>query len=162
MKVFSLPGLNGRANFLLAGSEPAWLVLLKLRSSVPHCISLIYDVKKKVEEFFCIVYQSFVAETKPIPVRLSGDIIGRLDAAAKRIGNNRAGVIRFLVDSWLLDFEKKGVASLPPNWEKIIASTDNRTRESRIESNSNVDKNSAVSDQAADTLRKHRKKKFGS
>jgi len=72
-----------------------------------------------------------VAETKPIPVRLDDVITQRLNAAASRIGNNRAGLIRMLVNTWLDDFEKRGVASLPPNWQEIIAGTDNRTRESR-------------------------------
>ena len=72
-----------------------------------------------------------MAETKPIPVRLTGDVTSRLDKAAKRIGNNRAGIIRFLIDSWLENFEKKGMASLPPNWEEILAASDHRRKESR-------------------------------
>lgn len=72
-----------------------------------------------------------MAETKPIPVRLDEKTTGRLDAAAGRIGNNRAGLIRLLLGTWLDDFEKRGTASLPPNWEEIIAGTDNRTKESR-------------------------------
>lgn len=70
-------------------------------------------------------------ETKPIPVRLGDDVITRLDRASKRIGSNRASVIRFLVDSWLDHFEKHGRASLPPNWEELVNSMDNRTVESR-------------------------------
>lgn len=78
-----------------------------------------------------------MGETKPIPVRLGDEMITRLDAAAKRIGNNRAGVIRFLVDTWLADFEERGTSSLPPNWEHMLASLDNRTKESRSTANKN-------------------------
>ena len=93
-----------------------------------------------------------MAETKPIPVRLGQDKIDRLDAAAKRIGNNRAGVIRFLVDSWLADFEKRGVASLPPNWEQIIAAADNRTRESKA---FNAELNEAANSASSAEGKKH-------
>lgn len=98
-----------------------------------------------------------MAETKPIPVRLGENIISRLDVAAARIGNNRAGVIRYLVDSWLADFEKTGTAALPPDWKKIMAAADNRTRESKLEKiESNSSKASPVS-MAARKIRKRNK-----
>lgn len=67
-------------------------------------------------------------QKKPIPVRLSPDLIQRLDRAAARIGQNRACLIRFCVDSWLHDFEKYGYAVLPPNWPEIIKRQDGRRK----------------------------------
>lgn len=72
-----------------------------------------------------------MAETKPIPVRLDETILTRLDKAADRIGNNRAGIIRLLINSWLDDFERKGMAVLPPDWENLIVAQDHRTRASK-------------------------------
>ena len=98
-----------------------------------------------------------MAETKPIPVRLSAEIRQRLDSAANRIGNNRAGVIRFLIDSWLADFEKKGVASLPPDWKSIMAASDNRTKASKQNEESNSAKASPASRAIAGIVRKRNK-----
>ena len=67
-----------------------------------------------------------MSPTKPIPVRLSNDVIVRLDASAKKIGQKRAGVIRLLIESWLVYFEKNGEAALPLNFREIIAAFDNR------------------------------------
>lgn len=74
-----------------------------------------------------------VAENSPIPVRLSPELIARLDDAAKKIGNTRAGIIRFCTDTFLTHFEKHGRAALPPDWEDILSAFDNRTKESRLE-----------------------------
>jgi predicted DNA-binding protein len=65
--------------------------------------------------------------TKPIPVRLGAEILGRLDAAAAKIGTTRAGIIRFCTDTWLRHFEESGIASLPPNWREIMENFDGRT-----------------------------------
>lgn len=70
-----------------------------------------------------------MAETKPIPVRLGDDVIKRLDAVAGRIGSNRASVMRLLVNTWLDDFELKGKACLPPNWERLMNELDGRTKQ---------------------------------
>ena len=78
-----------------------------------------------------------MAATKPIPVRLSGEITKRLDDAAVKIGNNRAGLIRLLIDSWLADYEKHGETILPPKWKEIMEASDHRTIASKV--NSSVD-----------------------
>jgi hypothetical protein len=66
-------------------------------------------------------------EKKPIPVRLENELIARLDKASKRLGNNRAALIRFCVDSFLSYFENNGgVASLPPNWRELFDAQDGR------------------------------------
>jgi hypothetical protein len=75
-----------------------------------------------------------MAATKPIPLRLSVDILHRLDVASKIVGNNRAGLIRFLIESWLSEFEKKGKTIMPPNWEEILLAMDHRTKESKASS----------------------------
>lgn len=79
-----------------------------------------------------------MAATKPIPIRLGADTIKRLDKAAARIGNNRAGIVRFLVESWLEEFERTGKAELPVQWKKIIAATDGRTSESKLSTRGNL------------------------
>jgi predicted transcriptional regulator len=72
-----------------------------------------------------------VAETSPIPVRLDDQIKARLDAAAKKMGNTRAGVIKLCVSSFLDYFEKHGKAGLPLDWEETLNRLDGRTREAR-------------------------------
>ena len=73
-----------------------------------------------------------MADTKPIPVRLPEDILARLDAAAERIGNTRAGIMRFLIETWLAHFERKGFAALPPDWQEIMEAQDGRTAAARL------------------------------
>jgi hypothetical protein len=65
-------------------------------------------------------------EKTPIPVRLSDDVIKRLDAAADRIGQTRAGIMRFCIETWLKHFEVKGMASLPINWQELLDAMDGR------------------------------------
>lgn len=72
-----------------------------------------------------------VAEQKPIPVRLSEEILFRLDAAAQTFGHKRAQLIRFLIVSWLDYFDRNGRDALPPNCEVWLRETDGRTREAR-------------------------------
>ena len=79
-----------------------------------------------------------VAITRPIPVRLDDDLIHRLDRAAERLGNTRAGVIKLCLAAFLDHFENAGgVASLPLNWRDLVAANDGRTRQGK-ESKSRV------------------------
>lgn len=88
---------------------------------------MIYAVKKHFAFFFGRYTKAGMGEMKPIPVRLGDRLIGRLDSAAKRLGNNRAALIRFCLDSFLDHFEKMGgVASLPPNWRVLLQEQDGR------------------------------------
>jgi hypothetical protein len=65
--------------------------------------------------------------TKPIPVRLDPVTIARLDRVSKRLGTNRAALIRFCAETFVRDYERHGgIASLPPNWEDILRSLDSR------------------------------------
>lgn len=116
--------LSKRIGTGLVGNFFSALICRRMYTSGIRC-------KEKSCAEFCIVYQINVAETKPIPVRLGDEIIARLDKAAKRLGTKRAGIIRFLVDSWLDDFEKRGRASLPVNWPEILEALDNRTAASK-------------------------------
>lgn len=68
-----------------------------------------------------------MSETKPIPIRLSDDLIKRLDDVSAQLGSNRAAVARFCVQTFVEYFERHGSACLPPNWKDILASLDNRT-----------------------------------
>jgi predicted DNA-binding protein len=71
-----------------------------------------------------------MSEGKPIPVRLSPDIIRRLDAVAKKTGmSTRASIIKICVTGFLDYFERTGMAGLPLNYREIIQSLDGRTRQ---------------------------------
>ncbi len=67
-----------------------------------------------------------MAEGRPIPVRLSPDVISRLDTSSKRFHINRAGVIKLCLLSFLDHIDKVGSASLPLNWEEMLKSADGR------------------------------------
>ncbi len=69
-----------------------------------------------------------MADTSPIPVRLTRAMIARLDTAADKICTTRANIIRFCVESWLTHFERRGKAVLPPDWEEITSAMDGRRR----------------------------------
>lgn len=81
---------------------------------------ILHDPKK-------MLYTIGVSETKPIPVRLDDALIARLDRIADRIGTTRSSVIRMLVSTWVESFERAGTASLPMNWESLMADLDGRT-----------------------------------
>lgn len=68
-----------------------------------------------------------MALTAPIPVRLSPDVIHRLDEAAKKLGNTRAGVIKLCLAAFLEDFEARGTAALPLDWQAVLAGMDGRS-----------------------------------
>ncbi len=70
-------------------------------------------------------------ETKPIPVRLSPEVIARLDATATALGNTRAGIIKLCLTAFLEAFESKGKLALPLDWESILDVMDGRTKEAR-------------------------------
>lgn len=73
-------------------------------------------------------YTKVVARTAPIPVRLSPDIIARIDDVADQMGNTRAGVIKLCITSFLAHFEESGgLASLPLDWKDVLDSLDGRT-----------------------------------
>lgn len=69
--------------------------------------------------------------TKPIPIRLDDEVVARLDAAADRIGSNRAAVVRMLITGWLDDFDSKGRSMLPVDFEDIVKAFDHRTKEAK-------------------------------
>ncbi len=75
------------------------------------------------------VYDAFMAETKPIPVRLSAEMIDRLDRAATKAHlSNRSEVIKLCISSFLEYFEGNGVAALPLDWKEMLRDLDGRTR----------------------------------
>jgi hypothetical protein len=78
-----------------------------------------------------VIYDAFVAETTPIPVRIPRSLLPRLDKAAARLGTNRARLIAFCATTFLNEFERRGTAIMPPDWSDLMLSLDNRTRESR-------------------------------
>ena len=67
--------------------------------------------------------------SKPIPTRFSAEELARVDAAAANIGLGRSSFIRFCVNMFVKAYERSGFDALPGNWEEIVRSLDNRTRE---------------------------------
>ena len=61
-------------------------------------------------------------------MRLSTELIARLDAVAQRTGlPGRTAVMKFCIKTFLDHFEAEGKSSLPADWEKILADLDGRT-----------------------------------
>jgi len=59
--------------------------------------------------------------SKPIPLRLSDDLLKRLDAAAQKLGYSRAQLIRYLLVRWLEYFEaRRGNVAMPPDIEEVL------------------------------------------
>lgn len=81
---------------------------------------------KLLQLFFGSYINGAVADTRPIPVRLSDEMIHRLDAAAGKLHSNRANLIRFCLDTWLDHHATHGEAVLPPDWEQLQAEYDGR------------------------------------
>lgn len=73
-----------------------------------------------------------MAGKKPIPVRFSPEALARLDDVAGRIGLERSGLIRFLVQRWLDFFETAGEDALPLDWQTSLERLDGRTRAARL------------------------------
>ena len=71
-----------------------------------------------------------MAEQKPIPIRLSQDVIDRLDEQAAMMGSNRAALIRYCTKTFLDHIEKTGMGGLPADWQSIVAQSDGRRKES--------------------------------
>jgi hypothetical protein len=63
---------------------------------------------------------------KPIPVRLSAELIRRLDAAAALLHTNRAAVIRLCADTFATHVLEHGTATMPPDWIKLLPPIDGR------------------------------------
>lgn len=58
--------------------------------------------------------------TKPIPVKLSVEILERLDHAASVTGlQNRSALIRLCLQSFLDYFEQHGEMTLPLEWQTV-------------------------------------------
>lgn len=67
-----------------------------------------------------------MSEQKPIPVRLSEEVIARLDVVAAQMGSTRAGLIRLCTKTFLDHLEEAGLQGLPLNWRDILAQADGR------------------------------------
>lgn len=102
------------------------------------CIPLVYaDGQQKLFHFHAPRYTLLLMpEAKPIPVRLGDEVIARLDAAANRIGSNRAALIRLCLSTFLDYFERRGgIAALPPDWSELFREQDGRTLSGKTISN---------------------------
>lgn len=82
-----------------------------------------------------MIYDTGMPAQKPIPVRLSTDVIARLDAVSSRMGTNRAALIRFLTDQFLKEFEKAGAHFSPVDFHASVARMDGRHASYKIGSN---------------------------
>lgn len=63
-----------------------------------------------------------------IPVRLSREMIERIDQAAATVGSNRSAVMRLCIETFVAHIEQHGKAVLPPDWEAICSSMDGRRK----------------------------------
>lgn len=73
-------------------------------------------------------YSVGMARAKPIPVKLSDEIIARLDRVSLATGlNNRSAVIKFCISTFLDHIERSGRAGLPADWKEILRDMDGRT-----------------------------------
>lgn len=69
-----------------------------------------------------------MARAKPIAVKLSDELLRRIDAAIKLSGlETRSAVIKFCLSTFLDDLERHGRSSFPPNWRNILRDMDQRT-----------------------------------
>ena len=67
--------------------------------------------------------------SKPIPTRFSESEVERIDRASQGLGLGRSAFIRFCVNMFLRAYEEGGNNILPQNWQDVVRSLDNRTRE---------------------------------
>jgi hypothetical protein len=63
---------------------------------------------------------------KTISMKMPSDLVSRADAVASKLGTNRSALVKLLLLSFLIKFEKDGVAMLPPNWEELLWNLDSR------------------------------------
>ena len=103
-------------------------------------------------------------DKKAIPTRIPAAFLPRIDAAAQKMGSNRAQLIAFCVRSFVEDFDEKGFCILPLNWREILKSWDGRTSQAKFNVKMRFppsqkvaarlnDKNSAVNSKAIETNR---------
>jgi hypothetical protein len=69
--------------------------------------------------------------SRNIPIRLTGDVIKRIDRIAERFGMTRSGVVKFCTQSFLEEFESSGKSALPINWREILHNLDGRVSRHR-------------------------------
>lgn len=75
-----------------------------------------------------LVYGSSMSPSKTLPVRLSDDLIARLDAAAKKSEiPTRTDVIKICLTAFLRSFEAHGKICLPIDYKEIVKQEDGRT-----------------------------------
>lgn len=68
-----------------------------------------------------------MGEGRPIPVRLAGEIIERLNRASKKTYLCRAAIIRMCLESWLEHTSGRPVEDFPvEQWQAMLKSTDGR------------------------------------
>ena len=67
-----------------------------------------------------------MSEQRPIPVRLSDEVIQQLDETATRLGTNRAALIRLCLTAFLEAFDRHGSVVLPLDWTEVAATMDGR------------------------------------
>ena len=89
-----------------------------------------YTLSIKIFDFLLGCYTiGFMSQSMPIPIRLSFDMIKRLEDVAIKMGlSSRTAVLKMCVQSFLEDFEKNGVAGLPLDWRRIIHELDGRSQ----------------------------------
>jgi metal-responsive CopG/Arc/MetJ family transcriptional regulator len=68
-----------------------------------------------------------MTRARPIPVKLSDELIARLDSVSKRSGlNNRSAVIKFCCKTFCDYIDRMHIAGLPDEWRQILTDLDQR------------------------------------
>lgn len=100
-------------------------------SSCTYGITCVYHSKKKMfAPLIFLLYESRVKErlTIPIPTRFPENQVERMDIAVDQTGlGSRSALIKYIVNIFLNDFEKRGIDAFPSNWKEIVESLDGRT-----------------------------------
>jgi hypothetical protein len=60
--------------------------------------------------------------TKPIPVRITKDVLKRIDAAAEKLGSKRSRIVAFAAQKFTEYAENNGGVTIPPDWSEIFKS----------------------------------------
>ena len=68
-----------------------------------------------------------MAEEKPTNVRFRSDVLAKITLAAHRFGMTKSSIIKLATALFIDDFERRGAAALPRDWQEILENLDGRT-----------------------------------
>ena len=126
--------MDARASLSISGN--ASRIGIGLVPCTPQCIPLVTGACLLKILIFFIAFIPLrytiltMAETKPIPLRLSVELLNSLDRAVKQLGfETRADVIRICLITFLNYIEREGFPEML-HWKAMLRAMDGRTRDS--------------------------------